>query len=150
MQCGAVHLCVCVCPKCAFQRCPPACTVQQVLFVMATAAGTVVLSWLVCRRRKLPLLDMRMLERLTGSAAPQDTLIVAAVLASWNPVCARLEHCELQAAAWELAEQRQADSAGRERECERACASGPERSRAAALIGRDAACIKVRPPAVYR
>uniref|UniRef100_A0A383VAF3 FAM194 C-terminal domain-containing protein n=1 Tax=Tetradesmus obliquus TaxID=3088 RepID=A0A383VAF3_TETOB len=57
------------------------------------------------RRKKLPLLSVAQLDALLGPAGPQDVLIAVCVLASWNPVCTKLEHYQLQAAAYELQQQ---------------------------------------------
>jgi hypothetical protein len=59
----------------------------------------------VCRRRKLPLLSVAQLDALLGPAGPQDALIAVCLLASWNPVCTKLEHYELQGAHYELTQQ---------------------------------------------
>jgi hypothetical protein len=57
------------------------------------------------RRRKLPLLSVPQLDALLGPAGPQDALIAVCLLASWNPVCTKLEHYELQGAHFELLQQ---------------------------------------------
>jgi hypothetical protein len=45
------------------------------------------------------------LDALLGPEGPQDSLIAVCLLASWNPVCTKLEHYQLQAAHYELLQQ---------------------------------------------
>lgn len=73
----------------------------HVWLLLATANDLVC----ACRRKKLPLLSVAQLDALLGPAGPQDVLIAVCVLASWNPVCTKLEHYQLQAAAYELQQQ---------------------------------------------
>eukprot|EP00879_Flechtneria_rotunda_P016098 GHRR01016839.1.p1 GENE.GHRR01016839.1~~GHRR01016839.1.p1 ORF type:complete len:429 (+),score=176.18 GHRR01016839.1:945-2231(+) len=54
------------------------------------------------RRQRLTLISVKQLAKLLGPDCPQDTLCAVAVLASWNPVCTKLEHYQLEAAQWEL------------------------------------------------
>lgn len=58
-----------------------------------------------CRRKKLPLIRVKQLQKLIGPDCPPDTLVAVCLLASWNPVCTKLEHYQLQAAHWELLQQ---------------------------------------------
>lgn len=50
----------------------------------------------------MPLMTVKQLQKLLDSGAPPDTLIAVCILASWNPVCQKLEHYQLQAAHWQL------------------------------------------------
>jgi thioesterase domain-containing protein len=109
-----------------------------------------------CRRRKLPLLSVAQLDALLGPAGPQDVLLTVCLLASWNPVCTKLEHYELQGAHYELLQQAaaakqlqdkggaaQTGSSGRD-----GSGDGCSSSSSSVKLGVDAANIKVRQSAV--
>ncbi|KAF6264847.1 hypothetical protein COO60DRAFT_1698002 [Scenedesmus sp. NREL 46B-D3] len=98
------------------------------------------------RRRKLPLLSVAQLDALLGPAGPQDALIAVCLLASWNPVCTKLEHHQLQAAHYELlqaAATKQDGGNGALNGSSRRCSSGDGCSTCSVKLGADAADIKM-------
>lgn len=96
----------------------------------------------VCsRRQSLPLISVKQLQKMLGPSGRPDILCAVCILASWNPVCRKLENYELQAAHWQL--QQEAAAAGQGGSGSSSSATGAGGNALEGSIGIDATRIQV-------